>query len=148
MLDESTVNQYAFQWRYIVATRTIVVTNDDADYLEMIKAILEEEGYERVVCMVRPGLEEVAHEQPMLILIDVHLGSETKAWALLDRIKLHRGLQDVPGIICSTDPRLLQAKAAWLLRQGYTTLEKPFRIEDLLAAVAARIGPPRGSVAA
>lgn len=126
-----------------MAVRTIVVADHDEQYLETIKAILEEEGYERVVCMVNPSVEEVAREKPALILIDVNFGNEPQAWGLLDRIKLDRELASVPGIICSTDPRLLTAKEASLARQGFTTLEKPFMIDDLLTAVAVHIGPPQ-----
>lgn len=126
-----------------MAERTIVVTNHDGQYLEMIKEILEEEGYERIVCMLKPSVEEITKAEPALILVDVHLGNEAQAWGLLDRIKLDRELARVPGIVCSTDPRLLRAKEAWLARQGFTTLEKPFTIEDLLAAVAVHIGPPQ-----
>jgi len=123
-----------------VPAQTIIVADDDKTYLEMIKDVLEDEGYPRVICMVSPDVEAIAQERPTLILLDVHHSLEEEGWRLLNFIRLHRDLQDVPVIICSTNPVLLEEKGPWLAKQGCTTLEKPFRIDDLLAAVAARLG--------
>jgi two-component system NtrC family response regulator len=125
-----------------VANQTIVVVNDDSDYLTMIKDVLEDEGYAHVCCGTGKGaIELIKCTQPDVILLDVHVGIEAEIWRALDYIRLDPATKDTPVLICTTDPRLPEAKAAWLKRQHCTVLQKPFTIEDLLAMLEPIIGP-------
>jgi DNA-binding response OmpR family regulator len=129
-----------------VANQTIVVTNHDPTYLQMIQDVLQDEGYTRVVCIkAEEAYEVIQREQPGVILLDIHVGNEAEAWGLLDKIRLSRATAATPVVICTTDPRVAQAKAAWLSRQRCIILDKPFMIEDLLRVLEPLIGPPSGA---
>jgi CheY-like chemotaxis protein len=126
-----------------MANQTIVVTNHDPVYLQMIQDVLENEGYTRVICTGAEDAYEVTQrEQPAVILLDIHVGNEAQGWGLLDKIRLSRKTAATPVVICTTDPRIAQAKAAWLSRQRCVILDKPFTIEDLLRVLEPLIGPP------
>jgi CheY-like chemotaxis protein len=128
---------------YAMANQTIVVTNHDPVYLQMIQDLLEDVGYTQVVCIRAEEAYEVTQRmQPNVILLDIHVGNEAQGWGLLDKIRLSRATASTPVIICTTDPRIAQAKASWLSRQRCTILDKPFTIDDLLGVLESLIGPP------
>lgn len=128
-----------------MANQTIVVTNHDSVYLQMIEDVLNEEGYMQVFCTsADKAFAVITREQPDVILLDIHVGNEAEGWGLLDKIRLNRETKATPVIISTTDPRIAQAKAAWLQRQRCTILDKPFTIDDLLVALVPLIGPSPG----
>jgi CheY-like chemotaxis protein len=129
-----------------MANQTIIVTNHDPVYLDMIQDVLETEGYTRVFCMkAEDAFEAIQRELPDVILLDIHVGNEAEAWGLLDKIRLNAPTKATPVIICTTDPRIPQAKASWLVRQRCLILDKPFMVEDLMALLVPLIGPPAGT---
>jgi DNA-binding response OmpR family regulator len=122
---------------------TIVVTDHDSDYLEMIETVLRDEGYTRVYCAHASEIFTLTQRvQPDVILLDIHLGNEAEGWGLLDKLRLSEHAKRTPVIICTTDPRVAQAKASWLSRQRCVILDKPFTIEDLMVVLVPIIGPP------
>jgi DNA-binding response OmpR family regulator len=121
----------------------IIVTNHDAEYLEMVQELLDSEGYPRVVCVPhQEAWHTILQEPPRLVFIDISLRDPESGWALLDKLRLHSPTADTPVILCATDARILLGKAAHLQRLSCSILEKPFLIDDLLALVRKLIGPP------
>ena len=52
--------------------KKILLVDDDPDFVEAVKVIVESGGYEvRVACDGKEGLEAVAAERPDLIILDV-----------------------------------------------------------------------------
>jgi CheY-like chemotaxis protein len=60
---------------------------------------------------------------------------------MLDLLRLHPSTTHIPVIACSTDPRILNAKAAWLAAMRCAAIEQPFDLDALLAKVQALLGP-------
>jgi DNA-binding response OmpR family regulator len=132
-----------------MADQTIVVTNDDPTYLEMIKDLLTTEGYQSVYCIVGGGTHDAIRQlEPDFILLDISLEQPGLGWHLLDMLRLHPATALIPIIICSTDPWLLREKNAMLRTLHCDTLEKPFDLEMLLAKISAAVGPPLKAVTA
>jgi CheY-like chemotaxis protein len=126
-----------------VPNQRIVVANHDLQYLEMIKDVLEDHGYAEVFCTSADEAYAVIQRTlPGVILLDIHINNAAQAWSLLDKIRLNASTKATPIVICTTDPRIPQAKASWLNRQRCTILDKPFTIEDLLVVLEPLIGPP------
>jgi CheY-like chemotaxis protein len=126
-----------------MARQTILVTDHDSVYLEMVEEVLREVGYARVVCVAAPDAYPAAlREQPDVILLDIHIGVEGEGWRFLDRLRLTAATRTRPVVICSTDPRVAESKAEWLLQHHCFLLNKPFDIEDLLDVLEPIIGPP------
>lgn len=124
-----------------MANQTIIVTNDDPQYLELIQDILCEEGYTHVCCVLNGQADEaIRRERPALVLLDIHPACPAGGWQLLDRLRHDPATARVPVIICTTLPRLVLAVPE--LARTCDILEKPFQLEQLLHNVQARIGPP------
>lgn len=94
----------------------IVVVNHDRVLLEIMQELLIDEGYDTVLCT---GTDEAyarcQREQPDLLILDIRIGQEAVGWEVLDRVKLDPATTHLPAIVCSTDARLLAAKAAYTL---------------------------------
>ena len=121
----------------------IFVTDDDQTYVELIKELLTDAGYARVVWHVgNNAFQRIRDEQPDLVLLDINLLNPGRGWTTLDAVRLHPKTRTIPVIICSTDMHLIDEKTALLRDLNCQTLEKPFDIEALLDRVAAAIGPP------
>ena len=132
-----------------MAEQTIVITDDDPTYLEMIKDLLITEGYQSVHYLVGSGTHDAIRQlEPDLILLDINLEQPGLGWHLLDRLQRHPVTARIPIIICSTDPWLLREKDGLLRTLHCDTLEKPFDLEILLAKISAAVGPPLKAVTA
>jgi two-component system, sensor histidine kinase ChiS len=124
-----------------VSSRRIVVANDDPVYLDLIKELLIEEGYSDVICFAGPGAFDVIRQElPALVLLDINITNPGVGWRTLDMLRLHRATRNIPVIVCSTDGRMLQEKAEWLVGLRCDTLEKPFDLDALLGKVVSILG--------
>jgi DNA-binding response OmpR family regulator len=119
------------------------VTDDDQTYVELIKELLTDAGYARVVWHVgNNAFQRIRDEQPDLVLLDINLLNPGRGWTTLDAMRLHPKTRTIPVIICLTNMHLIDEKTALLRDLNCQTLEKPFDIEALLDRVAAAIRPP------
>lgn len=111
---------------------TIVAVDDDRDILDLVRTILEMEGY-RVIPISHPDDVEtqLAGRNPDLFLIDIML-PQTSGIELAERLR-ERGLTGAPMIGMSASPLMLQMAS----RSGVftATIDKPFEIDELLQAV-------------
>ena len=124
-------------------TPSIIVVDDNSIYLELIKELLNDEGYTQVQCL--RGLEVfdiVRQEQPTLVILDINSARPGDDWRILDLLRLHPATTNIPVIVCSTDPYILREKAAWLAEMRCDTLEKPFDLDALLTKIRVVLGPP------
>jgi CheY-like chemotaxis protein len=122
---------------------SIFVTDDEPAGVVHIKELLTHAGYARVVGHVgASAFQRIRDEQPNLVLLDINLSNPARGWSTLDALRFHPQTRHIAVILCSTDRRLLEEKAAVLLEMHYQTLEKPCASETLRDLVAAAIVPP------
>jgi CheY-like chemotaxis protein len=112
--------------------RTVLVVDDDEQVRQLLRTVLEGEGY-RVLEAIDglDAIEQLKRQRPSLILLDLVM--PRMDGAELVRELQRRGLR--PGIsilICSTGDLVLEA--ARLGADGY--VEKPFALPSLLREVA------------
>lgn len=110
----------------------ILVVDDEISIIEMLSAVLEEEGYEVITATNgQEGLKLLQHTLPALVLSDVMM-------PLLDGLELCRRMQAdgrlrfIPVVLMSavrTASYLKECKYAALLK-------KPFEISEMLQMVA------------
>ncbi|MEP7081706.1 MAG: response regulator [Chloroflexota bacterium] len=127
-----------------VRRRRISVLNDNADFLELMHAILDEDaGYAvRVFSGEDTSVDQLSESEPDLIIIDLLLGGAS-GWEVVTLARADRRLADVPIIVCSADVNGLRARAAELERIGRVHLmPKPFGIEEMTSLVEELIGKP------
>jgi CheY-like chemotaxis protein len=119
---------------------TILIADDDPDILEVITALLTQEGYHTVAC--RNGLkalQQIDTQRPALAIIDLSM-------PVMDGKELIQRIRQDPGpylpVILMTASIHLPAPEAL---QADAYLAKPFDLEELLTHVLTFAGPPESS---
>jgi len=113
-----------------MASVLILVVEDERDILNMLRELLEEEGY-HVVCVNHPRQLMPINEgcRPDLLFVDLML-PDLSGIELARRLR-EDGLPDTPMVAMSASPDMLRSAAHSKLFQE--TLPKPFEIERLLS---------------
>lgn len=114
----------------------IAVVNDDTTFLELMNELLTEEGYRTI--LLKEGdraYQSILKEKPDLIILDIRLEHPEMGWMILELIRLNPVTTDIPVIIASADSTALKAKAELLAKQEIDSLEKPFRLQELVAKI-------------
>jgi len=112
----------------------ILIVDDEADIRNLIKGILDDEGYDcRVAESSKACDEAMAKELPALIILDIWLqGSEHDGLEILKRVKNNH--PHMPVIMISGHGTIETAVSA--IKQGaYDFVEKPFKSDRLLLMI-------------
>lgn len=118
------------------ASKRVMIIEDDPDMIELLSLILRRGGYEPTSALGgKQGLRLLQESGADLILLDLMM-DDMSGWAVLDAIKAHERLRQIPVLIVSArhhaeDPQQTAAYAN--LFEGY--LVKPFVVRDLLAKI-------------
>lgn len=121
----------------VMKTKKVLVVDDDEDILNVIRIILEDEGYE--VTTLNDGhkvSENVAASRPDVILLDVMLGG-MDGREICKNLKSHSIFHLIPIVMISAShnlkEQLLQPKSADAF------IPKPFDIDNLVNVVNAQL---------
>ena len=120
----------------------ISVVNDNAEFLDLMAAILDEDaGYD--VSLFKGEvveISELAASDPDLIIVDLLLGGAS-GWEIVTLARSDERLADVPIIVCSADVTALRDRESDLERIGNVrVLAKPFAIDEITELVERLIG--------
>ena len=125
------------------APKTILLVDDDADFVEINRAILEANGF-RVLAAYNPKecIERAQAVKPDLIVLDVMMTTPTDGFHLTHTLRGDAALKKVPILMVtsvnSQNPYRFAPDETWLPVDGF--LEKPVAPETLLAEVRQRLG--------
>ena len=115
--------------------KTIVVVNDSPEILELMKELLEDEGYRAILCDQGPGAYRLIKEtMPSLVILDL-LMTDRPRWHVLDAVKLDPETAPIPVLICSAAVREIHEAEGRLRAHGCDLLLKPFDLNELLEKV-------------
>ncbi len=118
--------------------RSVLVVEDDPDLLALMEMILADAGYPvRTAPEGRSALDRVAEEMPGLILLDMRMPG-MNGWEFAREFRL-RHVPACP-IVVVTAAEDARRRAEEIGAEGW--LEKPFDLNDVLAAVERHVGPP------
>ena len=120
----------------------ISVLNDNADFLELMSAILDEDaGYAvQLFNGNQTTIAELSASEPDLIVVDLLLGGAS-GWEIVTLSRADARLADVPIIVCSADVAALRERSDELKHIGNVhVLPKPFGIDDLTGLVENLVG--------
>lgn len=118
----------------------ILVIDDDADTLELMREILASEGYE-VACVteVDADLRQIHEASPNLLIVDLLLsedGGDLSGWEIVRLVKSHRELRGLQVLVVSADyPSLRTHIAEAAEMDGVRMLTKPFSLDSLSVLV-------------
>lgn len=127
--------------------KTIVVVDDDADFLALINEVLREEGYHVVPLSTGEGAFQAIKERgPDLVLLDVRLPG-VSGYHVLHSLLTEPGTSHIPVIVCTGEPWSLRYRERTLSEMGVTVLPKPFAIDALIDQIDRLTGaaPAQGS---
>ncbi len=121
--------------------KRIAIVNDDATYMELMKDLLDEEGYRTTIWdRADNPYFVIKRDRPQLVILDIRLQSPDEGWKVLEQVRLDPMTTNIPVIVCSADTQFLRWKRRQLRQMDCEVLEKPFRLEDLLRDVQKMIG--------
>jgi CheY-like chemotaxis protein len=125
-------------------TKTVLIIDDDRDYISAIQALLEASGYKvHSANNGRDGLELAKTAPPDLILLDVMMTERTEGFFVLQEMRRISALRETPVIVASSiysdEPTFrVDPDAGWLPANLF--LAKPIDPERLLTEVARLMG--------
>jgi CheY-like chemotaxis protein len=123
-------------------TPLITVVDDDPTFIEMMREILADEGYQVMTSLGGSDVLATIHKpRPDLIILDIRMEKPDAGWTLLSTLRLGTDTSDIPVIVSSADGQFPAAKAAQLAAHGVEVLEKPFNIEELIDKIKRILGP-------
>jgi DNA-binding response OmpR family regulator len=122
----------------------IALLDDDPTVLSLMHELLADEGYRTLRC--RPDDVVDAHAlvkraRPALVILDLWMTTRDGGWAFLTRLWDDSETAQIPALILTGEPSLLPAHADVLRVRRCPVVKKPFDLQDLLAAIAAVLGP-------
>ena len=100
-------------------------------------AALEADGYE--VHASADAFGDIRRVKPDLVILDLFLHGDTAGWQQLDILTHDPATRGIPVILCSAAIATLGSARATLATLDVAVLEKPFDLEQLVAAVAAAL---------
>lgn len=128
--------------------KKILLVDDDKDFLESNRILLESEGYRIITAADGPGAMTAAEkERPDLIVMDVMMNYDTEGFDISRKISQASELQHIPVIIITGMRSILHvplgisSDKSWLPVSA--VLEKPIDPQKFLAEVKKQIEQPR-----
>jgi DNA-binding response OmpR family regulator len=119
----------------------VYVVNGAPEFLDIVRALLQDEHYNVTTTNFVPHtFETIQAAQPALLIIDLVLG-EQAGWDLLAQLRQAVSTQNIPVLLVSTTPDLLEtARVHHEEFGGDQYLVKPFDLDDLLNLIDEMIG--------
>lgn len=130
-------------------TKHILIVDDQADLLALLRMLLEDQQYQ--VSVLQDGtntLEHVQVHQPDLIILDLKL-ADVSGFDVLHALKAHAATADVPVIVYTAAIIEAEAIESLVARDprhyvGVSVLQKPFDVDTLLERVSTMLGSAEG----
>jgi CheY-like chemotaxis protein len=119
----------------------IFAINGAPEFLNVIRDLFQDEGYNVTTTNFVPNsFDQIAALAPDALIVDIVVGQQA-GWELLEQINAEAATSDIPVLIVSTDPRLLDRAQDQAARYGKDRyLIKPFSLDDILEQIREMIG--------
>src|SRR5690606_36758408 len=119
----------------------VFVVNGSPEFLDIVRQLQQDENYNVTTTNFVPlTFDTIEAAQPSLLIIDLVIG-EQAGWDLLGQLRRAVSTKDIPVLIVSTRPALLQAaKDRHEEFGGDSSPTKPFDLDDLLDNIARLTG--------
>ena len=114
----------------------ILVLNNDSDFLDLMKELLADEGYESETRKVWDDAYDVVKRmKPDLVILDVLLDIAGRGFQLIDLLTLDPATRSMPLIVASTSTAQLHERTEAFTAMGIPVIGKPFDLETLLGII-------------
>lgn len=116
--------------------KTVMVVDDDSDFLELLDALLAPEGYDVVSCIdPTVAFEKIKALHPDVVVVDLLMPGRT-GWQIIEQTKNDPIVSTTHIIVCTAAVADAMEHLAKLRQWGCAILLKPFELDDLLAMVS------------
>ena len=114
----------------------VLILDEDAAIRDFLEEVLRDEGHMVISeALNGPPPQQVARHRPDLMLLDCLAPWHADGWAMLEALRADPATARLPIILCLTNPRQAEARAAWLAVQPTWVLPKPFELDELSTVV-------------
>ncbi len=119
------------------STRKHVLAGDDsAAVRDLVREVLETEGYRVSLSAAPLDLETVKRVAPDLVILDFMIDDGAgSGWSLIDALRADPATRDLPIVACTGAVQQVREQRWRLDLNGVHVVLKPFDIDDLLTAV-------------
>jgi CheY-like chemotaxis protein len=119
----------------------ILAINGSVDFLNIVRELFQEEAYNVTTTNFVPNsFEQIQALQPDALIVDVAVG-QSAGWELLEQLHAAAATNDIPVLVLSTSPRLLERAQDQAARYGnHRYLDNPFDLDALLTNIRDMIG--------
>ena len=116
------------------ASKKVLVVDDDEDIVNIVSALLENEGYQTVTAINgKDALEKAMAEKPDLIIADIMM-PEMDGWEFCWRVRENAALGETPFVFLTARADVMdQIRGSEIGADDY--IIKPFRKQELLKRV-------------
>lgn len=127
------------------ARRHVLVMNDDQAIVDVLRELLEDEGYRVSASIYLLDLAKVRDLAPDAMVLDILFAGDSKGWPFITLARLDREVCRIPIVLCTAAVPTVEPMLAHLAAQRIRVVWKPFDLDELLAALrAALAGDFRG----
>ena len=125
----------------MAAKPLVAVVDDDRVYTEMIRDLLDGEGYDTILLrQAATAVDEIVRARPVLVLLDVRMDVANAGVSILTELRANPQTADLPVIVCTADQQFLRSQAAFLRANNATFVAKPFDIDVFLDIITRTLG--------
>ena len=118
--------------------RRVVVIEDDLLMQDLLRTLLEAEGYRVLSADYTPTPVDISQLRPELVVLDLRLsGAAAAGWQLLQELKITPGAARIPVLVCTGDYELVRREGNRLRSLATEVVLKPFDVNTWSSAVAA-----------
>lgn len=115
--------------------KRILCIEDEAEMIELMRLVLEREGFEVIGAMGgEQGLRVVKKEKPDLILLDLMMPG-MDGWEVYRQMRADRELADIPVVIVTAKAQSIDKVLGLQVAKVADYITKPFGPKDLLGSV-------------
>lgn len=115
--------------------RRIVYFEDDRDMVELVRIILDREGYlVEGVAEGLPGINLVKETRPDAVLLDLLL-PDMDGWEVFQQLKVDQDTKSIPVIVVSAKAQSFDKVLGIEMDQVAEYITKPFRPDELIARI-------------
>ena len=116
--------------------KKILVVDDNADILELIKIVLSDEGYNVLLEAHRlHDLDIIKSTNPDLVIIDQLIRGDISSWEVVQKMRLDPVTAHIPVILCTASVDVVKELNVQLNSDRVHLIYKPFDIDDLVNEV-------------
>jgi hypothetical protein len=137
----STLEEIQVRQSASTARRTLVVAlGRERGFHTLLRAVIDEVGYQCYADHLQAGtVQHVARLRPAAVVIDVDVGHERQAWAVIHGLREYPGTTDIPMLVCAAAPWLLDENRRFLKDNDVLIWSAPFDIAELVRTLDAAL---------